>query len=103
MNVAARRARRAEEAEEQERIRNALQRAEAAEGSESARQNTDVQRQRRREELDAAMVADARAWDFFQRQVQDWEQRNISWRAFKERHEGRRKKKGRWSLYGRFG
>jgi len=69
-----------------------------------------ARRQRRTEELDRAMVEDARAWDFFQAQVQDWESRRVSWEAFTRRvagtggkKNGSRRMRGMWSIYGRFG
>jgi hypothetical protein len=61
------------------------------------------------QDFDTALRMESRAWDFFTKQMNDWEQREVSWKAFKAKHEralgkGKGKSKGkkiRWGLYGR--
>ncbi|KAI5777736.1 hypothetical protein EDC01DRAFT_385990 [Geopyxis carbonaria] len=116
LNVAARRARRA--ADQQERIQHEdiLRRAAALQIPERDDEDDEPQPQReaavagpsRNRNSEDALRAEQRSWDFFHAQITDWEHREVSWRAFKEKHENQRKRskgKGRmrWSLYGRFG
>jgi hypothetical protein len=111
LNVAARRARRAQEEAQAEDVRRALRIGEsnlanvteeaAGEGSSSGPGGFEEELRR-----------ESRAWDFFTAQISDWEQRQVSWKAFKAKYDretgkkqGKAKTKGRrkWGFYGRLG
>jgi len=51
---------------------------------------------------DEALEGEHRSWDFFSRQVIDWEQREISWKQFKEKNNRKSKPRRFLGLYGRF-
>ncbi|KAI5812025.1 hypothetical protein BZA77DRAFT_286923 [Pyronema omphalodes] len=99
LNVAARRARRAMEEAEAEVGPSTISLALQEEA-----QEVDVH-----QDFDTALRMESRAWDFFTKQMHDWEQREVSWKAFKAKHEralGKAKGKGkgkkiRWGFYGR--
>jgi hypothetical protein len=101
LNVAARRARRAAEEAEVREVRRVLGGESSGGGSSSAAGAAEGE----------ALEEESRAWDFFTRQISDWEQREVSWKAFRASHERARSgkkgkgkgKKGIWGLYGRLG
>ncbi|KAI5840914.1 hypothetical protein BZA05DRAFT_413728 [Tricharina praecox] len=121
LNVAARRARRAqEEAQagiEADAVRRALRMGMgqgSAAGASRARLDAMLEEEGDAVGFEDALRMESRSWDFFTAQMSDWEHRQVSWKAFKARHEkgsgsanGKGKKgKGkasRWGFYGRLG
>ncbi|KAI5792631.1 hypothetical protein FPQ18DRAFT_258725 [Pyronema domesticum] len=101
LNVAARRARRAMEEAEAE-VGALMGASTISLGLQEEVQEVDVH-----QDFDTALRMESRAWDFFTKQMNDWEQREVSWKAFKAKHEralGKGKGKGkkiRWGFYGR--
>ncbi|KAA8910586.1 hypothetical protein FN846DRAFT_888266 [Sphaerosporella brunnea] len=125
LNVAARRARRAQEAAQAEQHAETLRRALRLGGGASTTALGRLQEDDTGEGgsgsggsgtgpapsgFEEELRRESRAWDFFTAQINDWEQRQVSWQAFKARYEranGKKKSKGkgrsRWGFYGRFG
>lgn len=118
LNVAARRARRAQEQAAGTDVRRAVRLLEgcslSGSGSSSSAGGSGGSGSATPAE-EAALHTESRAWDFFTAQISDWDRREVSWRAFRARHQsvvnggrgGRPKDKGkpraRWGLYGRLG
>jgi len=108
LNVAARRARRAQEdaqAEiEADAVRRALRMGDGPDAS-ASRVRPDAMVEETGLGFEDALRMESKSWDFFTAQMSDWEHRQVSWKAFKARHEkGKGKGKGkasRWGFYGR--
>jgi hypothetical protein len=109
LNVAARRAQRAQEAEREEEVRRALRISTQFFSGEGGSSSGAPAAGMDSEDREAALNMEGRAWDFFTTQISDWEQREVSWRSFQERvgagsaQRKKKKKAGRWGLYGRLG
>lgn len=117
LNVAARRARRAQEQAAGTDVRRVVRLLEdySLGGSSSSSAGDSGESDPATPAEEAALHTESRAWDFFTAQISDWDRREVSWRAFRARHQsvlnggrgGHPKDKGkprvRWGLYGRLG